>query len=95
MTHDRMNPYRAAVRRQSRVDTGLRLRALYRSAGFSRAEAAQFLQVTERTLHNWESGKHAVPAAVLKLLRIWAGYELPGKTWAGWSMHSGKLCPCL
>ncbi|MDO4706184.1 MAG: hypothetical protein Q4A98_08290 [Comamonadaceae bacterium] len=46
-----MNPYRAAVRRQSRVDTGLRLRALYRSAGFSRAEAAQFLQVTERTLH--------------------------------------------
>ncbi|RRD42523.1 hypothetical protein EII18_05365 [Comamonadaceae bacterium OH3737_COT-264] len=91
MTPDRLTPYRQAMHRQSRVDTGLRLRALYRSAGFSRAEAAQFLQVTERTLHNWESGKHAAPAAVLKLLRIWAGYELPGKDWAGWSMHSGKL----
>lgn len=52
---------------------------------------AKFLHVTERTLHNWESGKHDIPYATFKLLRLMSGLELPGKSWAGWTFTGGKL----
>lgn len=32
-----------------------------------------------------------MPYSAYKLLRILSGFELPGATWAGWHMHSGKL----
>lgn len=50
---------------------------------------ARTLQVTERTVYAWFSGKTAVPYAAYKLLRILNRFELPG--WPGWQMHSGKL----
>ncbi|MFT4194936.1 hypothetical protein, partial [Ottowia sp.] len=31
-----------------------------------------------RCVHNWEAGRHAIPFAAFKLLRIWCRYELPG-----------------
>lgn len=77
---------------QVRAAQGQKLRALYRSLGWSRLDAAKFFQVTERTLHNWESGRTATPAAYLRLLRIHCGMELPGAAWAGWSISRGKLC---
>lgn len=50
---------------------------------------AHSLQVTERTVYAWFSGKTAVPYAAYRLLRILNRFELPG--WDGWHMHSGKL----
>lgn len=50
---------------------------------------ARTLQVTERTVYAWFSGKTAVPYSAYKLLRILNRFELPG--WPGWHMHSGKL----
>jgi hypothetical protein len=50
---------------------------------------ARTLQVTERTVYAWFSGKTAVPYAAYKLLRILSRFELPG--WPGWHMHSGRL----
>lgn len=64
---------------------------MYRSMGWTRAQAAKFLHVSERTLHNWESGRHEVPYAAYKLLRIHCGMELPGSQWRGWSISGGKL----
>ena len=43
---------------------------MYRSLGWSRADCAKFLHVTERCVHNWEAGRHAIPFAAFKLLRI-------------------------
>ncbi len=78
--------------RQSRMEQGRKLRAMYRSLGMSRTDCAKFLQVSERSLHNWESGRYRMPLAVFKLLRLQLGYELPGKDWDGWCISRGKLC---
>lgn len=51
---------------------------------------AKLLQVTERTVYAWISGRTAVPYAAYKLLRLFRWFELPGP-WDGWHMHSGKL----
>lgn len=67
------------------------MRSMYLSLGMNRTACAKFLHVTERTLHNWESGRHAVPYAAYKLLRLQARHELPGQAWQGWLIHSGKL----
>lgn len=77
---------------QSRIAQGRKLRAMYRSLGLSRAQCAKFLHVSARTLHNWESGRHAIPYAAFKLLRIHCYMELPGTAWRGWSIAHGKLC---
>lgn len=53
-------------------------------------QCAKFLHVTERTLHNWESGKHDIPYATFKLLRLMNGLELPGQNWAGWELPEGR-----
>ncbi|HEY0200618.1 MAG TPA: VC1465 family Xer recombination activation factor [Burkholderiaceae bacterium] len=61
------------------------------SLGLDVASGAKFLHVTERTLHNWFSGKHAIPFAAYKLVRMHCGMELPGKSWAGWRLQGGVL----
>lgn len=61
------------------TDTGLKI-----------PEIAKLLQVTERTVYAWISGKAAVPYAAYKLLRLLRWFELPSP-WDGWTMHSGKL----
>jgi len=77
---------------QSRTEQGRKLRAMYRSLGLSRADCAKFLHVTERCLHNWEAGRHTIPYAAYRLLRIHCRMELPGACWRGWSISRGKLC---
>lgn len=64
---------------------------MYRSAGMSRTQAAQFFQVSERTLHNWESGRHDIPYTAYRLIRLHRGYELPGKAWDGWMFMGCRL----
>ena len=64
---------------------------MYRSMGMDRRACAKFLHVSERTLHNWETGRHAIPYTAYKLLRLHCRHELPGKAWRGWLIHSGKL----
>ena len=64
---------------------------MYRNLGLDLPGCAKLLHVTERTLHNWESGKHDIPFAAYKLLRLLNRMELPGDSWAGWCFHGGKL----
>lgn len=77
---------------QVRAAQGKKLRALYRSLGWSRDDARKFFHTSERTLRNWESGRNAIPYTALKLLRIRSYLELPGDAWRGWSISRGKLC---
>ncbi|WP_162299559.1 VC1465 family Xer recombination activation factor [Pseudomethylobacillus aquaticus] len=60
-------------------------------AGLTQTEAACLLHVTERTVRLWEQGRHPVPYAAFKLLRILTGYALPGDAWAGWQLHGEHL----
>jgi len=60
-------------------------------SGYSKKEAANMVFVTERTWHNWESGRIRVPYAVFKLFRILTGFELPGDAWRGWMLHCDGL----
>ena len=55
---------------QSSVERSRKLRAMYRSLGWSRAGCAKHLHVTERCLRNREAGSHAIPFAAFRLLRI-------------------------
>jgi hypothetical protein len=64
---------------------------MYRNLGMDRVSCADFLHVNLRTLHNWESGKHDIPFATYKLLRLLNRMELPGKAWEGWCFHHGTL----
>ena len=68
-----------------------RFHAMYRNLGLSQPDVAKLLHVSGRTLHNWETGHHEIPYSAYKLLRLLTHQELPGKAWAGWHMHSGKL----
>jgi transcriptional regulator with XRE-family HTH domain len=74
------------------MQQGRKLRALYRSLGWSRRRCAEFLHLDEKTLRNWEAGRHAIPFSALELLRLHLGYRLPGAAWRGWSISRGKLC---
>lgn len=74
-----------------RIDMGRKFRSMYRNLGMNRTEAAKFLQVSERTLHNWESGRHVIPFAAYKLLRLLTWQDLPGRGWEGWSFVCGQL----
>lgn len=58
--------------------------------GLSHPEAAKTLHVSLRTLQNWLSGRHEVPYAACKLLRLLRYMELPGADWAGWHFSQGQ-----
>ncbi len=64
---------------------------MYRNLGLDLPGCAKLLHVTERTLHNWQSGKHDIPYAAYRLLRLLNRMELPGESWAGWCFHGDKL----
>ena len=81
----------AIHQRESRIDAGRKLRSLYLSLGWKRADLASFLQMSERAVYRWEAGQHRVPSAVTKLLRLMNRMELPGKAWAGWSFSRDQL----
>ncbi len=64
---------------------------MYRALGMNRSACAQFLHVSERTLHNWESGRHDIPYAAYRLLRIESGLTIPGGKWENWRIARGGL----
>lgn len=70
---------------------GARFRIMCADAGLDLDAVAQLLQVTPRTVRYWFSGKTMVPYSAYKLMRIQCRFELPGRDWVGWHMHSGKL----
>ena len=76
---------------QTRAMLSSRFRAMYRNLGLSRLDIAQLLHVTERTLHNWDTGHHEIPYSAYRLLRLLTRQELPGKAWAGWHLTAGVL----
>src|SRR5665647_3199694 len=76
---------------ETRAMIAFRFHAMYRNLGLSQPDVAKLLHVSGRTLHNWETGHHEIPYSAYKLLRLLTYQELPGKAWAGWHMHSGKL----
>lgn len=77
--------------RDTRLQQAQKFRAMYRNLGLDLSGCAKLLHVTERTLHNWESGKHDIPYATFKLLRLLNGMDLPGESWRGWCFQGGKL----
>ena len=62
-----------------------------RRADLKRYQVAVLLNVTTRTIQNWETGGARIPWMAYKLLRILAGYSLPGKAWQGWTIHGDRL----
>jgi transcriptional regulator with XRE-family HTH domain len=86
-THCRGRP----VDRCARAAIGKKLRQMYRSLGLSREDAGKLLQITPRTLQNWESGRVRVPYSAYKLLRVLLGYELPHKAWEGFTVRGNVL----
>nr|WP_315493498.1 VC1465 family Xer recombination activation factor [uncultured Rhodoferax sp.] len=67
-----------------------RFKSMYRQMGLDRPAAAKLLRVSERTLHNWETGVHEIPYSAYKLLRLLGHTELPG-AWSGWHIAAGQL----
>ncbi|WP_370654572.1 VC1465 family Xer recombination activation factor [Hydrogenophaga sp.] len=74
-----------------RASIASKFKATYSSLGLSVDDVAKLLHVTPRTLHNWNSGRHDIPFASFKLLRVLLRYELPHEDWEGWHFHRGKL----
>lgn len=66
-------------------------RDLRRHSGLTRAAAAAALDVTPRTIQNWENGGARIPWMAYRLLRIQRGQALPGAHWEGWSMRDRFL----
>lgn len=66
-------------------------RDLRRFAGLTRREAAAALDVTGRTIQNWETGGARIPWLAYRMLRILQGYALPGSDWEGWTITGDTL----
>lgn len=64
---------------------------LRKQASMTRKEAAKALDVTARTIQNWETGGARIPWMAYRMLRILRGYALPGVAWQGWTIRDDKL----
>ena len=64
---------------------------LRRASGLTRTEAAEALDVTPRTIQNWETGGARIPWMAYRMLRILRGFALPGLQWEGWTLRGGVL----
>lgn len=60
-------------------------------SGLTRREAAAALDVTPRTIQNWETGGARIPWLAYRMLRILRGYALPGSDWEGWTVNGDTL----
>jgi hypothetical protein len=49
------------------------------------------LNVTTKTLRNWENGSSSIPYAAFRLMRLFGGHSLVDKAWEGWSLNKGVL----
>ena len=65
---------------------------LRKQAGLTRREAAEELNVTPRTVQNWETGGARIPWMAYRMLRILRGQALPGVFWEGWTVRGRDLC---
>ena len=54
-------------------------------------EVAKLLQVTSRTVANWESGASRIPYSAFKLLRYLANGALLPDAWKGWEIKGDTL----
>lgn len=59
--------------------------------GMTRKEAAEALDVTPRTIQNWETGGARIPWMAYRMLRILRGFALPGVEWEGWTVCGREL----
>ena len=66
-------------------------RDLRHRADLTRKQAADLLDVTARTIQNWETGGARIPWLAYRMLRILTGCALPGKAWEGWTVHDDRL----
>ena len=66
-------------------------RDLRKAAGMTRKQTAEALDVSERTIQNWENGGARIPWMAYRMLRIIRGYALPGVYWEGWTIRGRKL----
>ncbi len=64
---------------------------LRKQSGLTRVAAAEALDVTPRTIQNWETGGARVPWMAYRMLRILRGFALPGLAWEGWSLRGAVL----
>ena len=64
---------------------------LRKQAGLTREQAAEALDVTSRTIQNWERGGSRIPWMAYRMLRILRGYALPGVHWEGWTVEGDTL----
>ncbi|KGG89136.1 hypothetical protein P245_17420 [Comamonas thiooxydans] len=62
--------------RDTRLQLAQNFRAMYRSLGMDLHGCAQFLHVLTRTVHNRESGKHDIPYATYRLMRLLSRMKL-------------------
>lgn len=66
-------------------------RDMRRRGDLNRKQAADLLDVTVRTIQNWETGGARIPWLAYRMLRILSGSALPGKAWEGWTVHGERL----
>lgn len=66
-------------------------RDMRRFSDLTRKQAADLLDVTVRTIQNWETGGARIPWMAYRMLRILRGSALPGKAWEGWRLCGDKL----
>lgn len=64
---------------------------LRKQSGLSREEAAEALDVTRRTIQNWETGGARIPWMAYRMLRILRGFALPSVHWEGWTLRNHQL----
>lgn len=60
-------------------------------SGLTRCEAAHELDVTPRTIQNWETGGARIPWMAYRMLRILRGFALPCSAWEGWTLRNADL----
>ena len=94
-THAKRPKRTTTAKKTRRINkiAGDRFRIARQDCWLTLPQAAKVLQVTERTLHNWEAGTCRVPYAAYKLMRLMAGGNLKHlcPTWDGWTLQRGKL----
>lgn len=66
-------------------------RDLRRSLFMTRREVAAVLDVTPRTVQNWETSGARIPWLAYRMLRILRGSALPGEAWEGWTVSGDTL----
>ncbi|OGS99644.1 MAG: hypothetical protein A2Y51_00095 [Gallionellales bacterium RIFCSPLOWO2_02_60_31] len=66
-------------------------RDLRRMLLLTRQQAAIALDVTVRTVQNWETGGARIPWMAFRMLRLLRGAGLPGEAWQGWTVSGDTL----